>query len=735
MKRSKILTLLVAATTAFSLASCDREHEAKISIEAGTLKTEYELDEKFDCSSMIINYVDTKGATHRIEADDEELSWTDIDTTTPGNKTFTVTYKRDLTTSAQISVLAKKVEGYVMEFIAPLSIFRFMSNTGATSSFKTTDLTYTVGTVNPVVLVPQVSYLPIDGDDPIDLAEYAADVTVSEKQEDGSYVVLSGSALEEAYAEPKTNHYQFNIPNKEYRVKFAVKPEDAPAALRTRDYSIDIQTINAYNAHNLVEFSLVDTRGGWAAEQEAAGIEVPENLKGVVLHNDLQIRAVDLPDSKLDHEAMNLASYADYALLDGIYIFNCDSTDEFTISGNCFQIDGEALPRVLRDDGSHTVIPKNNPGLADTFLVNSSIFRFGNGYGETGTIEEWQENSSKIENVRIIGNGGISNDLFDVTAIYGIKVGTTKFTSDNVIVEQNLVSYCLDVDKRVHGGEHNIINGKVNDSFRQSVWAFEIENVFIENTDIAGAGGPGIQIEDFSNNEKYLEDVTGTQGDNYPSNVTIDNLDRIDTKLTPDEAWFRVNNAAGAATTLAGGGSEFTGISQMLKYGSTMNMWNESLPNQPVAPVPGFTEGRSYVEEKDETTYFGIKAMLITKDFPGTFTPIGTFNVGSKDSSRKLLDMTAALGDPTVPFGSLATDSSAVVFQAQDLAASEKDYIYLGPGGDLYQNGTSITAGYVGSQGASGYDKMVNQLFTGDYLSLYHVAGRLGVLLDYYPVR
>lgn len=716
MKKRNYFSLALLSLLVMPLAGCVEVHEEKLVINVDTLLDKYVVNEEVDFSACIVSYFDTAGVENRLPYSDERLEFSPIDTSTPGTKVLTVTFEDRLSDTANIVVNELKIGEnlFVSSFDEPASLTNYQENikekgvADKDNEFVNREDGYYVGTANPLRLRPQVEAYSPDLEEVFSVQNYQGGITLEEKQSDGSYVVLSDVNLLSAMEEVKVNEFQFKIPNKEYRFTFNVRTQDLDVDVppSKTSYSFELKTLDAFNVHNLAELTLMDTSGNWSAYQSKNGISNIDNLsfKGMILHKDITFDPKVLP-SPLLHP--NPPEGVELELLDQVHILYREVKHDFEFIGNYFQIDATKLPRVLRDNPGDEPIKEDEDSKG--FSVNTSLFEFHPSFGLDAT--NWTHEKVSMRNMSLYGNVGISDKLYDCTGMQVADVKTHKFDLNNVITQSFLCSYNINVSYLIMGSEANFIDSKLFDFFDHSLYIWNCETVFIENTTIKQTGGPALIVVGHNPAQHFYADQSGVS---FASNVYVDDFKNFQTEMKGTEAWFKLTNAIPLVGAIKAGASGFVQVSKGIKA---------SIAGTPYDPM--FTEGRSFVKEKNGEEWFELKGIVMSPNFPtDQYMPKGTIQVGTKADKTNALgivDLYNPLSDPNIASHFLGGNQVVQSHNIETLTSSR--LAWVNEYGFNYGDASLLTP-----------ENLMHaiQLLSGDYLSLY--AGNLGVVASYYPV-
>ena len=406
---------------------------------------------------------------------------------------------------------------------------------------------YLVGDDNPFIFIPTI-YTYID-DEELYVNGYHSKSIVEEKR-GSEWVRLSseGELTEIVAIDEYASSYDFTEAaiGKSYRL--TVRPAATQYALGEQfvvsfEFTI-CDGFNVYNQDDLSHFDNVNSL--WNSYRAEKGI-IAQNIDGIILHNDIKIKASNIPQGFFYSEGDSEISTGDGdysrvigSLRDNVDLYHRDiAVDEnFVFNGNYFTLNYSSLPYVVRDSGRIDA----EPGLV---ISHTTLIKAG--YNQTGD----DLGDYTMKNLRVIGNanrteageksgGAIFTKLLSVDSTIYNLIGTQCFTF--ILTELS--------------GPHAIIEKtRGYDSFSSMLYNWGTSDLQIKDSEFIGAGGPIIIADHVGANK------TDGSGGN-PSGTTFTNT-IMESIVTGGENWFRLVKADAAIPTITSlGENVFT------KYGN-----------------------------------------------------------------------------------------------------------------------------------------------------------------------
>ena len=278
------------------------------------LKTEYVAGETFDPScNVVLTYSDNVTETRTQNGDG--ISYSSVDTSSVGDKTFTVTYKlvkngeilNTVTSTAQIAVTGAET---LTMFSEPQIYIDYRTNKGVTSehAFFDTSAPYMAGDDNPLVLLPRAT----DADhETMTAVQTKASVELKDGQ--GGYTALDGEDLAAYVAiDGAKNYYDFTAAAVGKTFRITVVPAEIYEldATSGTSFTVEIAVVDGYNVYNAQGLAAFDNRTGSAWDDYKPTVTFPWDGRAlsafapdaIVLHGNITVTAADLPPAFFWHE-------------------------------------------------------------------------------------------------------------------------------------------------------------------------------------------------------------------------------------------------------------------------------------------------------------------------------------------------------------------------------------------------------------------------------------------------
>lgn len=263
-------------------------------------------------------------------------------------------------------------------------------------------------------------------------------------------------------------------------------------------YRYDVQGVTPYNE--------------WKYLLQSKGLTL-RDVKGIVLHNNINITKNDIPASYLDGNYIH-----DYAA-----IYEHVVTDRFDFYGNYFTIDASALPIVntALTDGGASHLPLFKIWAGRTGCADATCYK---------NIAATRE--ANFKNLTLIGNGKIDSKEVE-KGMGSLIMGKFQMVTTN-LENMNINSFMLNImadDKDDYFGITNINHIKSYDAFQNNLFVFGGSTVNITNSIFGQCGGPAIiSATTPKDNDKKLN--------GFPI-VNVDQNTQISSLVNGLEPWFR----------------------------------------------------------------------------------------------------------------------------------------------------------------------------------------------------
>ena len=540
MKKSYLfLPLIVVSLAGCQPATTDTTSGlgALLSIElASGLKesyVQYEIVEQ----NMITILADYENGSETITGEQLAFEPAILDTSVIGNFDVTISYE-----TASFQWDYEVFENTGIEGIeTPDSIKDYNNNikeqneSNKRKEFMDREQGYLVGDDNPFIFIPTI-YTYID-DEELYVNGYHSKSIVEEKR-GSEWVRLSseGELLEIVTIDEYASSYDFTEAaiGKSYRL--TVRPAATQYALGEQfvvsfEFTI-CDGFNVYNQDDLSHFDNVNSL--WNSYRAEKGI-IAQNIDGIILHNDIKIKASNIPQGFFYSEGDSEVSTgdADYdrvigSLRDNVDLYHRDvAVDEsFVFNGNYFTLNYSSLPYVVRESGRID----SEPG---SVISHATLIKAG--YNRTGE----DLGNYTMKNLRVIGNANRTEA--------GEKSGGaifTKLTSVDSLIYNLIGTQCFTfILTELSGPNATIEKTRGYDSFSSTLYNWGTNNLRIIDSEFIGAGGP-IIITDHVN-----PDANG-DGGSQPHTLVQNTI--MESFVSGNENWFKLVSATAAVPGIIG---------------------------------------------------------------------------------------------------------------------------------------------------------------------------------------
>lgn len=534
------------------------------------LKTEYVAGETFDPScTVVLTYSDSVTETRAHNG--EGVVYSAVDTSSVGDKTFTVTYKlvqngEILNTASCTAKIAVEGAATLTMFSEPQIYIDYRTNKGVTSehAFFDTSAPYMAGDDNPLVLLPRAT----DADhETMTAVQTKASVELKDGQ--GGYMALDGEDLAAYVAiDGAKNYYDFTAAAVGKTFRITVVPAEIYEldATSGTSFTVEIAVVDGYNVYNAQGLAAFDNRTGSAWDDYKPTVTFPWDGRAlsafapdaIVLHGNITVTAADLPPAFFWHEGDPDFATVKSKLSDwyyengGVKTSLADCLEGSLREGDLFPGgNGDVRQAALYEHiGSGTVYGNYmTVTMGETLKVvyDRDMYdenSFSKGVTEThfsafafNTKENAQtESHSEMRNVHLVGNTQRSenNGPQGIMMVHNVS---NDLLIENVVGNNFFTNVTTDLD---FYGVLTIDQCKFYDSFSNMVYDWSTKSVTVRDSVMSGAGGPLLLAVDHDNDRE-------TGGAATPVSWTIENS-RLTNWVTGQEAWFALNNV----TPLAG---------------------------------------------------------------------------------------------------------------------------------------------------------------------------------------
>lgn len=575
MKKKFLILLMVVLAISCALTACFKGDKAPESIEikAGTLKTEYNLNDTPDFSGVKVTVKYNDGSTEEVGAD--KLTFGTIDTATAGAKKLTVTFDK-ITVTVDVTVKGDTIDKDDSTYIITGALLpsSITSIDSAIQTFRNqTKQYYAVGDDNPYVLTLTLTVYDKATLTPITNVTSYTSASKVYLVEGTTETELTGDNLTAYVAIDETkNSFDFTdaAVGKVFRIETRPAKDFNESAIEKVTRSHTVQVVDGYNIYNAKELNLIfndtdaDLNGVKQVDVVSAflaqnGIARPDHeLAGVVLHGDIVLQREDVPAAYfIPADAGSAAGY----LYDGLMVYRhmvTKAVPTFTIHGNYYTIDSKNLPRVPLIDEVY-----NKDGISNSALFMFSVdplltdTRNGDGYPTQAGVDvnayqayDHTAYTTNINNLSIRDNEPRSNmsnqEILDASkcGLLGIKTRFHVVNLNNIRVEAFMLSLLTDYD-------HQTVN--INQSIFNNAWQNHIfassKNILWERNGAADEAAanhvnPTINIIDSQVTQcggPIIISQTNTEQNASKTSANIINIDDksvVNTYISTGDAWF-----------------------------------------------------------------------------------------------------------------------------------------------------------------------------------------------------
>ena len=590
MKKKILFITVIAIILTMAFTSCRKKEIAALEITEG-LQLTLEVGQTPDYSNVKVKVIYNDDTSTVVGADDPDLKFSEIDTSTTGTKKLTVTYG-GFSTIVNITVKAAADQGgdgtevgytiFGVDYDDDLKAF--LAAEGNKKNFRGDSFdNYAVGHLNAFRFTLNINILDEDLN-PAIISSYESLSRVY-LIENGTETLLEGEALAGYVSidESKGNNsFDFTEAAVGKTFRLETRPlhgvTEETEAYNTKSLVVDV--VDAYNVYNAWELNLItnipgEIIGDTEYDQLEAvtrflgnnGVTRPNDLAGIVLHKNLSITIDDLPEEYF----YTLTSDVEYTYTDkegntktGVWaagskffydvigVYNLRLTDEvpeFSIHGNYFTVYTYELP---------CVAPKGY-GDNDNDLSGAELIRFDTDKNliKANGHEKYKAN---VSNLYLRDDDGADDDN---SASMRHKLGLIAFKTFRCVAnldQVNVYSYFISMHVNRDCQTVNINNCDMYNAWNNHilVWAHnDIDNKdattlhahhtpitvnITGDSRVAKCGGPVI-INMVHNAADSAQSVSATS-------INIDESVVIYSYVTGSEAWFVANNATDIATQI-----------------------------------------------------------------------------------------------------------------------------------------------------------------------------------------
>lgn len=477
----------------------------------------------------------------------------------------TITYKGKTCTTdvAVVEFLVSSVE--MPEFVND-----YQAMTGEESEFKDKTQEYLVGSDSAFYFSPKVTVRNKEGRVVYDEAgeiKIAAQVYMLNDEE---YELLDNPGV---YVDinQETAAFDFTQEAVGKKFKITVRP-DALTSTQMQEENIgkytkefEFKVIEGYNVYSVAELFLWDNRAistGVVVEQVQAGNDVaaflkakgitanPNELKGLVLQTNLDIKKEDLPASffyspetdpevfaSLDPETDKYKNL-NGSLKDSVYMAyrKLGAQGTFFLEGNYYTISTENLPKIVKQN-TDTKYEKD-PG--DVVAHTKLLWAIGDSINNAESVNNTE--CVNISNVNLVGNCNRQDDVWSGGMIF-YESWYAKANITNTIARRWYITAftteCAD--------NHQLTLDKVifEDNYNSIIYSCG-GILDVKDSILRGAGGPVIIADHLAPDSKNGREGAG----GWISKITVDDNSELQSYVTGQEGWFASMGATAEAATI-----------------------------------------------------------------------------------------------------------------------------------------------------------------------------------------
>ena len=224
-----------------------------------------------------------------------------------------------------------------------------------------------------------------------------------------------------------------------------------------------------------------------------------------------------------------------------IYSHDTPSGSTYTIYGNYNTIDASAIAITRCDIISQNTSDTQTSG-------HSALFGFG---GDNKDHPTTMQGDVVVDSLNLVGNANRSEDELLVGGLLMVITNSNDTLIKNCVASTWLTNMVAHASAETWENSTHILECNFSDSFSNMLYFYGIKNNYIENSNLVGSGGPLFT----------LTHVDASKDTSRWSNMEVKNS-HLETWVNGSEAWFKINNADGAATQLFAMDQLFSGTSQ-----------------------------------------------------------------------------------------------------------------------------------------------------------------------------
>lgn len=590
----KKFTAFLLALTIFvgclAFVACDDTNNptaklTSVAFKNGTVPVKVKQNQVIDYSTVKLLLTYDNNSKKEIALTDSGVTFEQIDVTTPGTKTLSVTYG-EFTISQDIEV--EEVINQMINIVSfeyPDGYKYYLAQRGTQSNKETefykADEMYKVGSVNGYVcnvLAKAQDLKDLDKE-----PEYITNLKTTYK------LYLNNNEVAQAdigkyLSKVENNVYYFTDNAVGNQFKLAITLDSGyktGIAADKRTLTIEFEVVDGYNVYNAQGLSVLDNLDvkSWAKLKETKlawdehALSEYTDVKQVVLHNNITVEKKDLPDSYFWHKGdkATLSWEPSYesalnectpnhlkGLLEGSIKENYRGEDwegrsyknqkalyvsnGIGVNGNYMTLGYKNGLTVEKDGNGNDVIKADNGGIYIVCDFNSSSDTM---YNEPHTSfmtyhrygSENAHGTREVKNVTFIGNSGKTDIVNGPAELMMFQAKLDGVKLDNIVGNKWFCNAELDLGTSV-----DITNCKFYDSFSQMVFGWYADTINVTNCEMKRSGGPLFILVTKTESEDRDEYKTSNTA------LNIDSVANMNSWLTGAEAWFTINLGAESAS-------------------------------------------------------------------------------------------------------------------------------------------------------------------------------------------
>ncbi|MCH5156694.1 MAG: bacterial Ig-like domain-containing protein [Clostridiales bacterium] len=517
--------------------------------------------------NLVVTYDDGNTETLALTDKNSGVNYTAIDTSTTGAKALSARYRGK---SAQVTIAV--VEGDVSVDDAVVNkyantdgynayIEAIKEQSNKQTEFYNRNVGYTVGNVNGYRLLPVVTAI-VDGKQ-VTLDEVDTTYKISLK-EGNNWTELTGDSLKTYLSNVENNIYYFTAAaeNQVFKLEVTLGEEyNVLVATMSKTITQEFTVVEGYNAYDVLGLSVIDNCNikAWAGKKDFTfawdnGKKVSEfsGVKQVILHNNINIKAGDLPESYFWKEGDGgSVSFSDAksrspedlrpylaGSLKEVYLgedweggANAHQRGLFVssgigLNGNFLKVEYENNINTKGENGLYVVYDFNQKSSEKIRSYPESHYSIIC-YRAAGQ-QEGLNDVPVIENVYFAGETSKTEDITTPAGLMAVSSDLDEFTISNTIASY----WFSNLTFSGKGSVNTIDSCKFYDSFSQMVYSLNLAEINVTNSEMKGAGGPlFIMIET----------------DDVDTQLNIDSTDNMESWVTGSEVWFTINMEGAAS--------------------------------------------------------------------------------------------------------------------------------------------------------------------------------------------